>query len=118
MICAVADVVPVAGDRAVVDHRHHLVGVEAVNVDAGAVVAPDGRPGIVRHARGESFGAGQRASRDSVARTLDAFFSPHSIRRRWVTSPSLLTAHGYTWSDVHTISAEELDAIPLGSPIE
>lgn len=39
-------------------------------------------------------------------------------RRRWIVFGSWIPAHGYAWpNDVHVISGEELQKIPLGQPI-
>jgi hypothetical protein len=39
-------------------------------------------------------------------------------RRRWVMDEVWLQEHGYRWpDDVHTIPAEQLNAIPMGTPV-
>ncbi len=71
MIAAVADVVTVAGDRAVVDDGHDFLGVEAVDIDARAVVALDRRAGIVGHAHREAHRRVDRAAGDAVPPAFD-----------------------------------------------
>ena len=61
----------VAGDRAVVDDGHDFVGVEAVNVDAGAVVALDRRSGIVGDAHREADRGVDRAAGDAMPPAFD-----------------------------------------------
>ena len=71
MVRAVANIVAVACDRAVVDDGHDLVGVEAVNIDAGAVVPLDRRPGVIGDAHREAYRGVDGAAGDAMAPAFD-----------------------------------------------
>ena len=71
MVRAVANIVAVACDRAVVDDGHDLVGVEAVNIDAGAVVPLDHRPGVIGDAHREAHRRVDGAAGDAVPAAFD-----------------------------------------------
>lgn len=50
---------------------------------------------------------------------LDKVYVVLHGRKHWVTSMSWFAGHGYKWpGDLHMVSAEVLETIPLGPPIE
>jgi hypothetical protein len=38
-------------------------------------------------------------------------------KRRWITTAAVFVGRGYRWDQVHFVSDRDLEAMPLGDPI-